>query len=60
MNDKKGESRNWGFMQWVLLASIVLMIGFAIAYFFFDFPVKFIPIIFIFPLFSSIFSKKKQ
>ncbi|WP_419032147.1 hypothetical protein [Dysgonomonas gadei] len=59
MNDKKGENGNWGFMQWALLITIILMIGFAIAHFFFDFPVKFIPIILIFPLFSSIFSKKK-
>jgi hypothetical protein len=59
MDDKKGKSRNRGFMQWILLITIILMIGFAIAYFFFDFPVKFIPVILIFPLFGGLFNKKK-
>jgi hypothetical protein len=59
MDDKKGKSHNRGFMQWILLITIILMIGFAIAYFFFDFPVKFIPVILIFPLFGGLFNKKK-
>ncbi|WP_029904281.1 hypothetical protein [Prevotella sp. 10(H)] len=59
MDDKK-ENSKWGWMQWMLLITIVLMIVFAIAYFFFDLPVKFIPIIFVFPFFGGIFRRKKE
>lgn len=60
MIGRNEEDKRWGgIIQWILLAAIVLMIVSAIAYFFFGLPIKFIPIIFIFPLLGGgVFCRK--
>lgn len=61
MESREGDrQKKWGLFDWILLVSIVLMAGVAIADFVFDFPITFIPIIFVFPLFGGIFRKRKN
>lgn len=54
------QSKKWSIFEWILLITIILMVGAAIAYFVFDFPITFIPIIFVFPFFGGMFRKKNK